>query len=295
MAEVCLALDAWLRRRRPPARAGLVLLVDYAEEPAALHATAPSRDGTPARVRRPRRRRRPVPARRPPGPHRHRRPRGRSRGRRGCGPGPPGETTQAELLAPAGTTTSPRLLQPAPAPRSRTRSPPVRPRPAAGPPGHGRLPGPGVRATAWPPGTRLGCAGAPSTRPGAARQRPAAAATGARRSASTAPPTGRRSGPLLECGPLGRLRCQIDRRRVAQRGLQRSAPLGTEDLVTGIWYVVGFAFAGVPFVFGTIGLAWLISHRDPRRRAQGLPVRVGDRHVRRHPRPIRDLASTSTP
>jgi NADH-quinone oxidoreductase subunit A len=31
--------------------------------------------------------------------------------------------------------------------------------------------------------------------------------------------------------------------------------------VTGIWYVVGFAFAGISFVFLTIGLAWLISHR----------------------------------
>ena len=30
----------------------------------------------------------------------------------------------------------------------------------------------------------------------------------------------------------------------------------------GIWYVVGFAFAGVSFVFLTIGAAWLISHRN---------------------------------
>ena len=27
--------------------------------------------------------------------------------------------------------------------------------------------------------------------------------------------------------------------------------------MTGIWYVVGFAFAGVSFVFLTIGAAWL--------------------------------------
>ena len=32
--------------------------------------------------------------------------------------------------------------------------------------------------------------------------------------------------------------------------------------MTGIWYVVGLAFAGVAFVFLVIGLAWLISHRN---------------------------------
>ena len=40
--------------------------------------------------------------------------------------------------------------------------------------------------------------------------------------------------------------------------------LDIEDHVTGIWYVVGYVFAGGPFVFLTIGLAWLISHRTPR-------------------------------
>ena len=29
-----------------------------------------------------------------------------------------------------------------------------------------------------------------------------------------------------------------------------------------LWYVVGFAFAGVSFVFLTIGAAWLVSHRN---------------------------------
>ena len=29
--------------------------------------------------------------------------------------------------------------------------------------------------------------------------------------------------------------------------------------MTGVWYVVGLAFAGVTFVFLTIGLAWLIT------------------------------------
>ena len=43
----------------------------------------------------------------------------------------------------------------------------------------------------------------------------------------------------------------------------------------GIWYVVGFAFAGVSFVFLTIGLSWLISHRTRGTRGKGLPYESG--------------------
>jgi NADH-quinone oxidoreductase subunit A len=45
--------------------------------------------------------------------------------------------------------------------------------------------------------------------------------------------------------------------------------------VTGIWYVVGFAVAGVSFVFLTIGLAWLISHRNRGDAHKGLPYESG--------------------
>ena len=64
----------------------------------------------------------------------------------------------------------------------------------------------------------------------------------------------------------------------------RRRPL-TEDLVTGIWYVVGFAFAGILFVFLTIGLAWLISHRTRGDSHKGYPYEsgidtYGDTHAR---------------
>ena len=45
--------------------------------------------------------------------------------------------------------------------------------------------------------------------------------------------------------------------------------------MTGIWYVVGFAFAGVSFVFLTIGAAWLISHRNRGDEHKGLPYESG--------------------
>ena len=45
--------------------------------------------------------------------------------------------------------------------------------------------------------------------------------------------------------------------------------------MTGIWYVVGFAFAGVSFVFATIGAAWLISHRNRGDEHKGLPYESG--------------------
>jgi NAD(P)H-quinone oxidoreductase subunit 3 len=45
--------------------------------------------------------------------------------------------------------------------------------------------------------------------------------------------------------------------------------------LTQIWYVVGFAFAGVSFVFVTIGAAWLISHRNRGDVHKGLPYESG--------------------
>jgi NADH-quinone oxidoreductase subunit A len=55
--------------------------------------------------------------------------------------------------------------------------------------------------------------------------------------------------------------------------------------VTGIWYVVGYAFPGVSFVFLTIGLAWLISHRGKGDAHKGYPYEsgidtYGDTHAR---------------
>jgi len=45
--------------------------------------------------------------------------------------------------------------------------------------------------------------------------------------------------------------------------------------LTGIWYVIGFAFAGVSFVFLTIGAAWLVSHRNRGDVHKGLPYESG--------------------
>jgi NAD(P)H-quinone oxidoreductase subunit 3 len=67
-----------------------------------------------------------------------------------------------------------------------------------------------------------------------------------------------------------------------------AAPVGgtrSEGRLTAIWYVVGFAFAGVSFVFLTIGLAWLISHRNRGDLHKGLPYEsgidtYGDTHAR---------------
>ena len=44
---------------------------------------------------------------------------------------------------------------------------------------------------------------------------------------------------------------------------------------TGLWYVVGFAFAGFTFVFITIGASWLLSHRHRGDRHKGLPYESG--------------------
>ncbi|HEY7589708.1 MAG TPA: NADH-quinone oxidoreductase subunit A [Candidatus Limnocylindrales bacterium] len=55
--------------------------------------------------------------------------------------------------------------------------------------------------------------------------------------------------------------------------------------MTGLVYVVGFAFAGVSFVFLTIAAAWLVSHRTKGDKHKGLPYEsgidtYGDTHAR---------------
>jgi NADH-quinone oxidoreductase subunit A len=46
-------------------------------------------------------------------------------------------------------------------------------------------------------------------------------------------------------------------------------------LTAPLWYVIGFIFAGFSFVFLTIGLAWLISHRHRGDGHKGLPYESG--------------------
>jgi len=46
-------------------------------------------------------------------------------------------------------------------------------------------------------------------------------------------------------------------------------------VTTGLWYVLGFAFAGTSFVLLTIGAAWLLSHRSKGDRHKGLPYESG--------------------
>jgi NADH:ubiquinone oxidoreductase subunit 3 (subunit A) len=45
--------------------------------------------------------------------------------------------------------------------------------------------------------------------------------------------------------------------------------------LTGIWYVIGFAFAAGSFAFLTFGAAWLISHRNRGDVHKGLPYESG--------------------
>ena len=45
--------------------------------------------------------------------------------------------------------------------------------------------------------------------------------------------------------------------------------------MTGLWYVLGFAFAGFTFVFITIAASWLLSHRNRGDRHKGLPYESG--------------------
>ena len=195
-AEVCLGVETWLAGAVDGLDRGVVVLVDYAEEPASLYAPR-RRDGTLRGF-----------ARHGVGgdPFRH-------LGRQDltatvdlaavraaaarAGLEPVGETTQAELLA--ATTRRPRRVDPPPARRhARGRpAPAVRPRPAARPARHGRLPRPGLRT---------GAAG----RRGAAWPAPAA---GARTAAAGSPRLstqrsgGGAVGPALRTGSQARDRC----------------------------------------------------------------------------------------
>ena len=45
--------------------------------------------------------------------------------------------------------------------------------------------------------------------------------------------------------------------------------------MTSLWYVVGLAFGAVTFVFGTIALAWTLSHRNRGDRHKGMPYESG--------------------
>ena len=45
--------------------------------------------------------------------------------------------------------------------------------------------------------------------------------------------------------------------------------------LTGIWYVIGFAFAAGSFAFLTFGAAWLLSHRNRGDVHKGLPYESG--------------------
>jgi NADH-quinone oxidoreductase subunit A len=54
-----------------------------------------------------------------------------------------------------------------------------------------------------------------------------------------------------------------------------SADVFEVQLTSALWYVLGFAFAGFTFVFMTIGMSWLISHRHKGDRHKGLPYESG--------------------
>ncbi len=45
--------------------------------------------------------------------------------------------------------------------------------------------------------------------------------------------------------------------------------------MTGIWYVVGLALAGIGFVFLVIALAWVLSHRNRGDGHKGMPYESG--------------------
>jgi NADH-quinone oxidoreductase subunit A len=72
------------------------------------------------------------------------------------------------------------------------------------------------------------------------------------------------------------LGCPRAQDRTTSKRRRRPATIsGSEVHVTGIWYVVGFAFAGVTFVFLTIGASWLLTHRTKGDAHKGLPYESG--------------------
>lgn len=104
----------------------------------------------------------------------------------------------------------------------------------------------------------------------------------------------RRTAPLLEwaalCGPH---RPCAQHHRIAHEGrLPNPQPPPflleghvDQNALGNLWYVVGFAIAGTLFVFGTIALAWLLSHRTRGDEHKGYPYEsgidtFGDSHAR---------------
>src|SRR5690242_6110032 len=55
----------------------------------------------------------------------------------------------------------------------------------------------------------------------------------------------------------------------------RQPALEARMVLTGIWYVIGFAFAAGSFTFLTFGAAWLLSHRNRGDVHKGLPYESG--------------------
>jgi NADH-quinone oxidoreductase subunit A len=68
-----------------------------------------------------------------------------------------------------------------------------------------------------------------------------------------------------------------DERTSASGGHAGSRALGARMALTGtgIWYVIGFAFAAGSFTFLTFGAAWLVSHRNRGDVHKGLPYESG--------------------
>ena len=58
-------------------------------------------------------------------------------------------------------------------------------------------------------------------------------------------------------------------------GAASARRLDEVQLTSALWYVLGFAFAGFTFVFMTIGMSWLISHRHKGDKHKGLPYESG--------------------
>jgi NAD(P)H-quinone oxidoreductase subunit 3 len=55
----------------------------------------------------------------------------------------------------------------------------------------------------------------------------------------------------------------------------RQPALDERMALTGIWYIIGFAFAAGSFTFLTFGAAWLVSHRNRGDVHKGLPYESG--------------------
>jgi NAD(P)H-quinone oxidoreductase subunit 3 len=56
---------------------------------------------------------------------------------------------------------------------------------------------------------------------------------------------------------------------------RRKPALDERTALTGIWYIIGFAFAAGSFTFLTFGAAWLVSHRNRGDVHKGLPYESG--------------------